>query len=151
MSVEYNLYYFICFPNAVRLSQALDQPFNLKPLNCPPSLHGYVPSCSNLSITFAIWEVQLYDLLERPIFLSFYVHLGYVYPLKVRNILRCRPLNGQVKSISLPCSTYSPYILPTYHDAPTFSSPRTYLYISLLTSMQCVLFYLIVLLSVLPS
>lgn len=76
---------------------------------------------------FGVWTVSTFDLLERPLRLSFYVTLGDEHPLLGRDILCRGTLDGPGHSLSLPCEGDYPYFLPTYDDPHSVSSPRTYL------------------------
>lgn len=113
--------------NAISISHTLGQSFLLLPLSCDPFLHGYGPSCANPSLAFAILDVAVHDLLERPLNLSFFVTLCHGHPLICRDILTLCTLDGCGNALSLPFPDDQPFIHPTYDDLPTFSSPRTYL------------------------
>lgn len=78
-------------------------------------------------MAFAIWDVTIHDLLERPLNFSFFVTLAHDNHLIGMDILTLGTLDCPGNSLSLPCPGDEQFIIPTYDDPPTLSSPRTYL------------------------
>lgn len=110
---------------------------SLKPLRITslwnPSIWSIHPwLCTFLfefSIAFAIWEVRMQDLPQRPLILLLCVILCDDQPLVGRDILRCGNHDGPDKSPTLPYPSDSPFVFPTDDDPSTIFFTHTYLYI----------------------
>ena len=62
--------------SAAALAIAMGIDFVVRPLDCPPFLHGFGPKCENPLPVFGIWDLPLSDLNGIEVKIPFYLTLG---------------------------------------------------------------------------